>query len=199
MSREQKFVGRYYRLSPKKRIDLIITNYDCFPAMCKDYERNLSEWIKDCRAKAKRDAIGDLGVRIQAGNSRFSVTEIHALENMEIEKMLADGDIDSCENLEDYEEILRGVKELQLMLKEYKDLKSKISTLHVRERGPFENYICRKCRSTELSEELQINFDSVRKKMYRIKKKVCSDLLEQLDDYDDESILLMSTGGQLNG
>ena len=23
-----------------------ITNYDCFPAMCKDYERELSEWLK---------------------------------------------------------------------------------------------------------------------------------------------------------
>lgn len=38
MRRERKIVGRYYRLSPKKRMDLIITNFDCFPAMCKDYD-----------------------------------------------------------------------------------------------------------------------------------------------------------------
>ena len=198
MRRERKIVGRYYRLSPKKRMDLIITNYDCFPAMCKDYERELSEWLKDSKEKARRAAIGDLGVRVQGGKSSSSVTEMCAIVNMEIERMMKECDLDSCENIEDFEEILRGVHELHLMQREYRNLRSKISTLHMKERESFIKYICREKRSAELSEQLEIDFDSVRKKMYRIKKKVYNGFVENLDDYDDNSILLIGVGGQFD-
>ena len=50
----------------------------------------------------------------------------------------------------------------------------------------------------ELSEQLEIDFDSVRKKMYRIKKKVYNGFVESLDDYDDTSILLIGVGGQFD-
>lgn len=50
----------------------------------------------------------------------------------------------------------------------------------------------------ELSEQLEIDFDSVRKKMYRIKKKVYNGFVESLDDYDDNSILLIGVGGQFD-
>ena len=43
--REQSIVGNYYRLAPKKRLDVIVLHYDGFPAMMKDYENELQDWI----------------------------------------------------------------------------------------------------------------------------------------------------------
>jgi len=37
--------------------------------MCKDYERELSEWLKDSKEKVRRAAIGDLGVRVQGAKA----------------------------------------------------------------------------------------------------------------------------------
>lgn len=68
MQREHSIVGKYYRLSPRDRLDKINANYDNFPGIIADYELEISEWIKGSLAKARRDALGDLGVRIQSSN-----------------------------------------------------------------------------------------------------------------------------------
>lgn len=196
MRREQNIVGRYYRMSPKKRIDEIVAHYDCFQRMMKDYERELFEWLEASRAKARRDANGDTGVRVQTGNRKFSVTENQALEHLEIEAMMENCNLSGSESIEDYDDILRGLMELKLMKKEYSALRSKIGLLHDDEKISFERYISRKARSAELAEELEIEFESVRKRMYRIRKKVYRDFVEYLEEYDDQSIFLFAHEGR---
>ncbi len=51
MRRERKIVGRYYRLSPKKRMDLIITDYDCFQAMEDDRRYTHEEVFSNLRRR----------------------------------------------------------------------------------------------------------------------------------------------------
>lgn len=51
MRRERKIVGRYYRLSPKKRMDLIITDYDCFQAMEDDRRYTHEEVFSNLRSR----------------------------------------------------------------------------------------------------------------------------------------------------
>ena len=68
MKREQEFVGQYYRLAPRDRLDRIYTNFDNFPGIIADYELEMAEWIKDNLARARRQAVGELGVRIQTSN-----------------------------------------------------------------------------------------------------------------------------------
>ena len=75
MRREQFDVGRYYRLSPQERINSIIRNYGCYQGIIDDYRRELYDWIDGNREKARRDAIGDLGVRICSGAAFVSSTE----------------------------------------------------------------------------------------------------------------------------
>ena len=59
--REQSIVGSYYRLAPGKRMDLIVYNIDSFPAMIRDYEMNVEEWLLSRRSAARQEALADLG------------------------------------------------------------------------------------------------------------------------------------------
>lgn len=52
MKREQRKVGRYYKLAPKDRLDMIYSNYDCFPGIIADFEFEITDWIKANKAKA---------------------------------------------------------------------------------------------------------------------------------------------------
>ena len=190
--REQSIVGNYYRLAPKKRLDVIVLHYDGFPAMLKDYENELQDWILTSRARARQEALGDLGVRVQTGKANVSVTENAAFENIKVEEIIKTGKLDdSCKNLPDYDEISRGLLELKLMKREYERLKTKLRMLYPNEREVFECYIRRKKRTADLAEELHMTENSVKSKMCLIKKKLYAGLVERLDTYTDESIVLL--------
>ena len=189
--REQSIVGNYYRLAPKKRLDVIVLHYDGFPAMMKDYENELQDWILISRARARQEALGDLGVRVQTGKANVSVTENSAFENIKVEEIMKAGKLDdSCRCLPDYDEISHGLSELKLMKREYELLKIKLHTLFPREREVFECYIRRQKRTADLAQELHMTENSVKSKMCLIKKKLYAGLVERLDTYTDETIVL---------
>lgn len=190
MRREQFDVGGYYRLSPRKRIDGIMRNIDGFPVIMDNYERKLSEWIADNRAKKRRDAVGNLGVRIQSGRNDFSLTEANAQEKLEIEAIMKNYELTpSCKGIEDYDEIRRGLLELFLMRREYGELISEIKELPPRYRKIFKRYILRDDRADAFAEELSISVKAVWNKMYRIKRKIYDGYVNNLDTYDDVTIL----------
>ena len=78
------------------------------------------------------------------------------------------------------------------MRREYDRLKNRIRFLRTDEKSVFERYIRYQDRTAELSDELSITQESVRKKIYRIKKKLYAGFADSLDVYDDESILLLA-------
>lgn len=190
MRREQSIVGNYYRLKPQARLDKIYTNFDNFPGIIADYEYEMAEWIKGNLAKARRDAVGELGVRVQTSNFRRSITEDRAIENLEVERIIRETDLEdsSWDRIEDSDEIMRGLLEISLMRREYKRFKSRLRRLSSPNKEIFQNYICHKKRMHALSAEIEIMDDSVRKRIYRIKKQVYSGFVENLDCYDDNTI-----------
>lgn len=190
--REQSIVGNYYRLAPRKRLNFIILHYDEFPAIIKYYEIGLQDWILESRAKALQEARGDLGVRIQNGKENVSVTEISAIENIKVEEIMQTGKMDdACRFLPDYDEILRGLLELKLMKREYRRLAIKFCTLLPGDREVFECYIRRQKSVPEIAQEIHISENGVRVKLFLIKKKLYTGLVERLDTYTDETIVLL--------
>ena len=191
--REQKAVGSYYRLAPRKRMDLIVYNIDSFPAMIRDYEMNVEEWLLSRRSAARQEALSDLGVRVTGGFNAASPTENAAFEKMWVENIIKTGKPDDLfYRLPDHEEIERALMEIRLMRREYDRLKNRIRFLRADEKSVFERYIRYQDRTAELSDELSITQESVRKKIYRIKKKLYAGFADSLDVYDDESILLLA-------
>lgn len=190
MKREQSIVGKYYRLSPRDRLDKIYANFDCFPGIIADYEYEMAEWIKGNLAKARRDAVGDLGVRVQTSNFRRSITEDRAIENLEVERIIRETDLQdsSWDRIEDSDEIMRGLLEISLMRREYLRFMSRLRSLSGQNKEIFQNYLNHRKRMHALSDEYDILNDSVRKRIYRIKKQVYAGFVENLDNYDDDTI-----------
>jgi len=190
--RKQNFVGGYYRLEPKKRLDVIVRNFDNFPGVMKEYENKMYEWIIGNRAKARQDAQGDLGVRIQSGANSASPIENEVSERTLVEAIIKNGRLDeSCRNIYERDDIIRGLNEIKLMRYEYGRVIDKLQTLRPWDRELFEKYITSPKRSVRLSQELKMTEDAVRNKMYRIKKELYSNFADSLGVYDDDSIIFL--------
>ena len=190
--RKQNFVGGYYRLEPKKRLDVIVRNFDNFPGLMKEYENKMYEWIIGNRAKARQDAQGDLGVRIQSGANSVSPIENEVSERTLVEAIIKNGRLDeSCRNIYERDDIIRGLNEIKLMRYEYGRVIDKLQTLRPWDRELFEKYITSPKRSVRLSQELKMTEPAVRNKMYRIKKELYSNFADSLGVYDDDSIIFL--------
>ncbi|MEE3495285.1 MAG: hypothetical protein VZR06_08995 [Butyrivibrio sp.] len=190
--RKQDFVGGYYRLEPKKRLDVIVRNFDNFPGVMKEYENKMYEWIIGNRAKARQDAQGDLGVRIQSGANSVSPIENEVSERTLVEAIIKNGRLDeSCRNIYERDDIIRGLNEIKLMRYEYGRVIDKLQTLRPWDRELFEKYITSPKRSVRLSQELKMTEPAVRNKMYRIKKELYSNFADSLGVYDDDSIIFL--------
>lgn len=190
--RKQNFVGGYYRLEPKKRLDVIVRNFDNFPGVMKEYENKMYEWIIGNRAKARQDAQGDLGVRIQSGANSVSPIENEVSERTLVEAIIKNGRLDeSCRNIYERDDIIRGLNEIKLMRYEYGRVIDKLQTIRPWDRELFEKYITSPKRSVRLSQELKMTEPAVRNKMYRIKKELYSNFADSLGVYDDDSIIFL--------
>lgn len=190
--RKQNFVGGYYRLEPKKRLDVIVRNFDNFPGVMKEYENKMYEWIIGNRAKARQDAQGDLGVRIQSGANSVSPIENEVSERTLVEAIIKNGRLDeSCRDIYERDDIIRGLNEIRLMRYEYGRVNDRLQSLHSWERELFERYITSPNRSTLFSEEYKMSEATVRNKMYRIKKKLYRNFADSLRVFDDDSIIFL--------
>lgn len=193
MKRDNSIVGKYYKLPPKKRLDQIYYHYNQFEELVNNYEYEIAEWIKANKAKARRNAIGDLGVRVQGGNNRKSVVESEALLNLEIAQMLVNYEVDDCD-IEDYEEIVRGLLEIKLMRSEFRRFNNRLRILTGEEKQifiPYINQVDMGHRLNSLADEKSLSYDSAAKRIYRIKRKLYTGVVDRMECFDDESIYLM--------
>lgn len=185
-------VGTYYRLEPKERIDYMYRNYSNFPAVMDKYESDLVDMIKDLLAAARRDALGDLGVRIQTGAMLKDPVGNIACEEDEIDRCLHDenykGNI--YEYVDEPEEVCRGVKELKLMRWEYGKLCDGIGALQKKDYAVIFPFINQDCGLQELSVKLQYDPDTMKNKIYRIRKKLVTSISSSFVFHDDETIML---------
>ena len=197
---EQKIVGRYYKLPPRKRIDYIMSNYDRFQGMVNNYENDLKVWTLRSIAKARQDATAGLGVRVQSGSSPSSPQAKVAEDRDCIDAAFKNGALDaSLRGIEDYDDINRGLKELELMRDEYAWFMRRFYNIHPENRDVFRRYISKQTRTEELASELSITSASLNKKIYLIRRVLVSDAEKVLGVYDDDSIIYYLSGGGHNG
>lgn len=188
----QRIVGKYYKMPPQERINQLIDDYDCFPDMIDVYERDIYEWILGGISKARQDAIGDLGVRIQNGNNVASPTASVAEIKQRTDAAMKMGFLDaSFKDLIDFDEINRGMREIALMKREFGRFSDRLKLIHKGNRTFFELYLKKHKNRTrdELATELEMTRDALDKRIYRLRKDLCSGFLETLNYYDDASII----------
>lgn len=194
--REQELVGRYYTLPPKKRLNYILKNYSVFPAVIKDYEQSLLKWIENEVERARQEAHGDLGVRIQGRTGGSQVEDIVCTRD-ELERIVKNRSMGGLlKRLEDRDSIGRGLKELSLMEYEYNRLKIRIGTLQGDDEVFFCGYITKKMTADELGEKYRMTVQAVRNRISRIKAALYEDFECFLGYYNDENILRFNELGE---
>ncbi len=189
---EQSAVGSYYRMAPKDRLNHIVVNFHGFPAMVNNYEMEVEDHIRTGRSKARQESLGDLGVRIQTGTRSASPTEGQALDDMRIEEIIKTGEMPGAyRNIADYDDIVRGLKEIRLMRREYKKVRNGLNQLPPADKDLLLKYVSRQERTAEMSVKLMVSQEAVKNRMYRIKQKLITGLAGALDTYTDESIVYL--------
>lgn len=187
--RKHNLVGRYYKMPPKERINYLIKNYNCFPALIGDYEQELKEWILAGMSSAWQDEVGDLGVRIQTGFSNSSPTFSETAAELEAQKAIETGAlVGLLRCLSDYDEINCGLHEIRLMRREFWRLNHRLELLGP-DREIFERFIRKEVKIQQLADEMSVTYDAVKKKLQRAKRKLLRGWVERLGSYDDRSII----------
>ena len=127
-----------------------------------------------------------------SGANSVSPIENEVSERTVVEAIIKNGRLDeSCRNIYERDDIIRGLNEIKLMRYEYGRVIDKLQTLRPWDRELFEKYITSPKRSVRLSQELKMTEPAVRNKMYRIKKELYSNFADSLGVYDDDSIIFL--------
>lgn len=130
MARRANFIADYERANPNQRVRIIFLNYQAFPDIIKGFEKKVVIRIMDEINRARREEIGDLGVRIQCGGRPNSPTEKEGDLEIEIEEAihrnyLSENLLVDIETAEDH---IRTVNVLYMMRRDYDSVEAAIKT-----------------------------------------------------------------------
>ncbi len=196
---EQRYgiVGRYYLKPARKRLEILFDEYSVFPQKLKAYESNLQMMISAEREFSRNAARGDLGVRIQT-NTISSVTEQRAIEDIMIEEFIGSegADEDFLKDVEDFEEIMLGIRELKLMKMEYETLRKNIGLISDRDKEFYLPYLYKKKDVLDLCEEYGLSLDGMKSKLRRVRKGIALGMEGFMREYNEDMTI---SGGKRNG
>ena len=149
--------------------------------------------ISSEKACARRDEIGDLGVRIQT-NHISKIVEEQAIENIAIEEYLAGKNDDEgiLKNVESVQEIRAAVRELRIMHLEYSTFRRTVSQLPDPCKKILVPYIEKQKEVDDIADELGVSEEAVRSRLKRIKKEISFFMEGAMNEYDEN---MMIAGG----
>ena len=85
MACRANFINEYGKANPDQRVRMIFLNYTSFQDIIEGYEQKIIIRIMDEINRARRDEIGDLGVRVQGSGMHSSPTERIGIAEVTIE------------------------------------------------------------------------------------------------------------------
>lgn len=191
MKQRYSIVGNYGGLKPKTRFDILYREYSTFPQKMNMYKSTIEMMISSEKACARRDAIGDLGVRIQSGRIT-SIVEQHALENIAIEQFInaEEQDESFLKDVQCAAEILAAVRELKIMHLEYSTFRKTVNQLPEDCKGILLPYIEKTKDVYDIADEMGVSLETVRSKIKRIKKEISYYMEGAMNEYDENMIII---------
>ena len=128
MSRRAIFINEYGKANPDQRARIIFLNYTSFPDIIEGYEQKIIIRIMDELNRARRDEIGDLGVRIQGSGMHSSPTERIGIAEVTIEAAIRKNKLpeDMLVDMETAEEHIRVTNILYMMRRDFKSVEASI-------------------------------------------------------------------------
>lgn len=171
---EVNIVTQYNNGNPKIRIGIIFHNYPFFPEVIKGYKEGLIHEITAQTMYNKRRQNGDLGIRIQNFGHHSDITANAAVENVMIEEFLDDGFLsdDILEFVDDKEKTTQKIIRYLMMKGEYNVIRTQLESVYGIDKDILLPYLTKEKNIYEIADKVGIEPDSVRKRIYRIKKNM---------------------------
>lgn len=183
MTKHVSVIGFYLNKEPKDRISFLYEHYSDYSRISERYQDMLTRRIAAMRSY-ERQRHDELGVRIMSGNPVRSLTEAMAEENDTIKNIVASGYLPKgvIRDYEDQSEIRMGLHEMEIFQREYDLFNRALTDLDGEEAWLFIGYIRREKTMDVMADELGVEKDSVRKRIYRTKVKITGLLLDEFKE-----------------
>ena len=180
MSTGANIYQMYGKCSSKERIDLIYTNYSQFEGIIKGCEAKLIYEIEAEQEYNRQSRKGDLGVRIQNIGHYSDRTSSQAIANVMLEEELGQEELsdDTLKGLEDTEEFIHKHRVLRMMQREYRCFDGQLHMLPIESQRIILPYLKHEKDYVQIADELGITVESVRKRVYRIRKELVTELTD---------------------
>lgn len=195
MAKRQKKNEEYYKKGAKERLDFIFENYKNFDKVLDGQKETLIFLITCEREYNRHSQVGDIGIRVQTSEVFSDPTANDGIERYEIDKAISESKYSEefFREIEDKEYILTKIWELKLMRLEYMQLCNKILNLDKEETYIMESYLKKRKSTYELAEEFSVEPESIKQRVYRIRKHLIKDMLNEMGQYANKE------GGRADG
>lgn len=182
MNTKAKITINYGKCSPLERANLIYINYASFEGIIRCFKEDLINDIQAEQQYIRRSSQGDLGVRVQGSGITSDPTLCQATNFVMIEKLILDENLteDELEELLDCENLIYRYQTLYLMKKDYRRFNLQLGKLEPTDKKIMIPYLNGEKDYDQLSNEYGITIDSMRKRVYRIRKDMITELSQNL-------------------
>ena len=165
---------KYLGLTPEKRVDFICKNYSSFLKTIDSYTQGLVYMIEEELDYNRREARGDLGVRVSGGYGHSDSTANKAIQNVSLREAIincdfTDGILDDTDN---EEEIVRAASVLRKMRRDYDLFNSQLQLLSDEDYFAFRLFLSGERSLMEVADEWNIQYETAKKRVYRIRKQI---------------------------
>ena len=175
-----KHLREYSQSEPERKARFILGNFRRFPKMIEGYE---SDWKIVVTAEKRYNTLhemGDLGIRVQTSGTG-NPTMNKAIFETELDNAAGKRDLFSVvKGTDDPEQHIREKMVIADMKDDYSIMKNAIHRLQEVDAEVLLHYIRMEKTIQEIADELQMNYDSAKKKLQRLRKEVIVDAAENI-------------------
>lgn len=183
----KEIFGWYIGMSAGERVDYLYMNYQNIQRILSSQQEALAMRVNMLRESSIHHN-EELGVTVMTSRSSGGITERQAEDRVYTLECVKNYRLPNSVliGIEDTKEIKDGFYELVMLRLEYDLFKNRIGKLSEDDGYILLSYVSRKKSVEELSEMLAIEPESVRKKLYRIKKKLKAIMLPLMLKYEEQ-------------
>ena len=175
-------IEKYVSSKMDDRFDFIYKNFPIIKEMIADYKEELITEVLEQKLYNRKSDFGDLGVRVQISGRITNLTQSKAIEHMSIVKAIEDGLLDE-EFFEDTDNRKELVEKVTCFLGIQADVivfERKLRSLSIDDQKVLRPYLRSEKSIRDLESELGIDYQSVCKRVYRIRKKLWNNVAPKM-------------------
>lgn len=171
-TRAIRIVDEYPTANNKRRVDIILENYSNFSEMMMGFEESLKYLIINERKSARRNAMGDLGVRVQTSGTSDKTANA-AIESVMLSQAIASRNLDEeLRDVECPEEYRLEAEAICDMREDYELLCAQIKTLPYQESEVLIPYLNGTKSLFKLAEITDCSYEAVKSRLRRAKQHI---------------------------